>query len=122
MIRRPPRSTLFPYTTLFRSPAAVRRPGVVSDLRFLRPVGLGDLAARDIDHEQLEVLVGEGDLPAVRRPDRREGPAVAVGGQTARRGGHVLRADPDLVLARLVGDPGDGGNVGGPGRAANLGA
>src|SRR2546430_7767131 len=26
MIRRPPRSTLFPYTTLFRSPA-LRRPG-----------------------------------------------------------------------------------------------
>src|SRR2546430_5330185 len=25
MIRRPPRSTLFPYTTLFRSPGAVRR-------------------------------------------------------------------------------------------------
>src|SRR3712207_8637621 len=25
MIRRPPRSTLFPYTTLFRSPRAVRR-------------------------------------------------------------------------------------------------
>src|SRR5690554_1574820 len=26
MIRRPPRSTLFPYTTLFRSPAADRKP------------------------------------------------------------------------------------------------
>src|SRR5256885_10900193 len=26
MIRRPPRSTLFPYTTLFRSPAAGRAP------------------------------------------------------------------------------------------------
>src|SRR5260370_18910866 len=26
MIRRPPRSTLFPYTTLFRSPLSVRRP------------------------------------------------------------------------------------------------
>src|SRR5216684_6932290 len=26
MIRRPPRSTLFPYTTLFRSPAGLRRP------------------------------------------------------------------------------------------------
>src|SRR2546429_5415103 len=26
MIRRPPRSTLFPYTTLFRSPAAGRSP------------------------------------------------------------------------------------------------
>src|SRR2546430_12004072 len=27
MIRRPPRSTLFPYTTLFRSPSSCRRPG-----------------------------------------------------------------------------------------------
>src|SRR5258707_9790476 len=27
MIRRPPRSTLFPYTTLFRSPAAGPGPG-----------------------------------------------------------------------------------------------
>src|SRR5256885_2849718 len=26
MIRRPPRSTLFPYTTLFRSPLCLRRP------------------------------------------------------------------------------------------------
>src|ERR1017187_1558984 len=26
MIRRPPRSTLFPYTTLFRSPDSTRRP------------------------------------------------------------------------------------------------
>src|SRR5256885_3909304 len=26
MIRRPPRSTLFPYTTLFRSPATERHP------------------------------------------------------------------------------------------------
>src|SRR5256885_5183713 len=26
MIRRPPRSTLFPYTTLFRSPLAGRKP------------------------------------------------------------------------------------------------
>src|SRR5258706_11160816 len=28
MIRRPPRSTLFPYTTLFRSPLKSRRPAV----------------------------------------------------------------------------------------------
>src|SRR5258706_8906607 len=28
MIRRPPRSTLFPYTTLFRSGAAYRRAGI----------------------------------------------------------------------------------------------
>src|SRR2546430_11557770 len=30
MIRRPPRSTLFPYTTLFRSNVAVRRDHVIS--------------------------------------------------------------------------------------------
>src|SRR2546426_4027497 len=35
MIRRPPRSTLFPYTTLFRSPAPQRlcQPGVLYDAR-----------------------------------------------------------------------------------------
>src|SRR5258708_27278848 len=36
MIRRPPRSTLFPYTTLFRSPLPARVP--VEVLRF-RPPG-----------------------------------------------------------------------------------
>src|SRR3712207_2570767 len=30
MIRRPPRSTLFPYTTLFRSPADLTVPGTVA--------------------------------------------------------------------------------------------
>src|SRR3712207_7617967 len=63
MIRRPPRSTLFPYTTLFRSPAdevgepGVRRrlelgvlvqevvelPGLVADPEVVR-LALGDLA------------------------------------------------------------------------------
>ena len=32
MIRRPPRSTLFPYTTLFRSQAAVVVEAVAEDL------------------------------------------------------------------------------------------
>src|SRR5437879_11410710 len=37
MIRRPPRSTLFPYTTLFRSPAdASRKAPRVRDLRACR--------------------------------------------------------------------------------------
>src|SRR3712207_8564000 len=31
MIRQPPKSTLFPYTTLFRSPAWPCRPLVISD-------------------------------------------------------------------------------------------
>src|SRR2546430_12623765 len=38
MIRRPPRSTLFPYTTLFRSPAAYR---VLPSLENVRAEALG---------------------------------------------------------------------------------
>src|SRR3712207_8218005 len=36
MIRRPPRSTLFPYTTLFRSPASRPSPGGRASFRPLR--------------------------------------------------------------------------------------
>src|SRR3712207_8845293 len=62
MIRRPPRSTLFPYTTLFRSrpePAehpdqdgvGPRDPGGVRVWRGLRdPAHRGLLADRDADH------------------------------------------------------------------------
>src|SRR3989449_3328893 len=39
MIRRPPRSTLFPYTTLFRSPLGDRAP--TGDLRSPRRLGPG---------------------------------------------------------------------------------
>src|SRR3712207_8105307 len=35
MIRRPPRSTLFPYTTLFRSPAALLPRGLARPVRGL---------------------------------------------------------------------------------------
>src|SRR5256885_8624201 len=44
MIRRPPRSTLFPYTTLFRSaqfPAAARRRSSAERLIFLQPPSSG---------------------------------------------------------------------------------
>src|SRR6266508_5947019 len=37
MIRRPPRSTLFPYTTLFRSPGVPRRRRPGTPLRAARP-------------------------------------------------------------------------------------
>src|SRR3712207_7093552 len=54
MIRRPPRSTLFPYTTLFRSRAdravlrAVRPPGRQPGRRLLRRVG--PLECRSEEH------------------------------------------------------------------------
>src|SRR2546426_8198983 len=52
MIRRPPRSTLFPYTTLFRSP---QRTMVGNDSILFFPIG----------------RVGERRCSAVRRRDRK---------------------------------------------------
>src|SRR5437899_5983190 len=51
MIRRPPRSTLFPYTTLFRSQSrscndGSVRPGPSSDLPHSSLLSRGDLACR----------------------------------------------------------------------------
>src|SRR3712207_7838826 len=60
MIRRPPRSTLFPYTTLFRSepgefvgvtgtvPATVARAALIQD--WLVPVTLATIALRSEEH------------------------------------------------------------------------
>src|SRR3712207_6951486 len=56
MIRRPPRSTLFPYTTLFRSrPRGVPRDGDADD-RCRR----GDRRARDDAREDRRLLRGPG--------------------------------------------------------------
>src|SRR2546430_4946408 len=40
MIRRPPRSTLFPYTTLFRSPRACRGVSLVELIVFIVVTGI----------------------------------------------------------------------------------
>src|SRR3712207_7166555 len=50
MIRRPPRSTLFPYTTLFRSPGTGQRQGS-------RKVGGGMLERHDAVHGFVPVVI-----------------------------------------------------------------
>src|SRR3712207_7320714 len=69
MIRRPPRSTLFPYTTLFRSMAVgmTRRLGARPH-RLHRQLGLGPLARRGSVHEPLGHGVQRG-LRAVGRSE-----------------------------------------------------
>src|SRR2546426_12574157 len=53
MIRRPPRSTLFPYTTLFRSPFQIRhRPRQRPDAVLGRDDLLRAQVAQQIHHEQ----------------------------------------------------------------------
>src|SRR3712207_7594964 len=74
MIRRPPRSTLFPYTTLFRSrrnprsPSAARqragRPGRVEDLQ------RGDGVLQRVDLDQVDVGSQPGEVAADRKSTR----------------------------------------------------
>src|SRR2546430_9008113 len=61
MIRRPPRSTLFPYTTLFRSNA----DGAMADLGILKQMG-GALH----DDGDAGLVIGAQERGAVRRDDR----------------------------------------------------
>src|SRR3712207_7203650 len=60
MIRRPPRSTLFPYTTLFRSDPARDEGGV----------GAGVLGQRLDDGDQ-RLRLQEGELPVAEVVDQR---------------------------------------------------
>src|ERR1044072_635870 len=77
MIRRPPRSTLFPYTTLFRSARVVRREGSVDALegpeillfrRQQRPVLDQDRVAGSVrDQQVLLVMVVRNEFLGDRR-------------------------------------------------------
>src|SRR3712207_9396318 len=70
MIRRPPRSTLFPYTTLFRSIAVAHRP-VDSDAGLARERGgeLLALGARDgLERPFVLVTIPDRIVVATLRP------------------------------------------------------
>src|ERR1051325_4633875 len=61
MIRRPPRSTLFPYTTLFRS----RRTPCLEERRLHEVVDLGRLRVEQPRHERSEEHTSELQSPYV---------------------------------------------------------
>src|SRR2546422_5161492 len=73
MIRRPPRSTLFPYTTLFRSPVA-DRSGARAQAHLWagedQSPGGGDLANQAGRHDPLE-LSADGQDPGGDRKSTR---------------------------------------------------
>src|SRR3712207_7468178 len=81
MIRRPPRSTLFPYTTLFRSRRQRHLPAPADP-----EVVVAVLALRD--HEQPRQL---GEPPA--QPPGRLGPPVHSRPQDAQPAGAVQRSE-----------------------------
>src|SRR3712207_8413517 len=75
MVRRPPRSTLFPYTTLFRSPVVKHRPR--SDL--LAGKRGADLRLVEVSEQRQEIepaLAGRAGGEVVRREIPQAWPIV----------------------------------------------
>src|SRR2546430_16075607 len=73
MIRRPPRSTLFPYTTLFRSPQPIDKSNGTAGGQ-TTGAGLGDLVIRLMDlgraniDATLRAAASRGDVEIISRP------------------------------------------------------
>src|SRR2546430_8154634 len=111
MIRRPPRSTLFPYTTLFRSTHAQAQTELLShrDLA-AHAIGPGptNRSARWISNEPIDVDDGElGEERILSEVDQRKGPADGLGrAQRARAGSkaplHVRALGRERVRVDLV--------------------
>src|SRR2546427_7842669 len=93
MIRRPPRSTLFPYTTLFRSPPERVGPGVQVVLVVDRPV------VRELLPHEPGIHVRDRPVPVVGVRERRALPELAVLPRAGARDG-VPVAVPAIRLPR----------------------
>src|SRR3989441_11171672 len=79
MIRRPPRSTLFPYTTLFRSPFEERGAQQEEDPRDPHQAGPGAEVAGPTGGQAVE------DHPNTDRPGEHQGPGVGPAFKMVRR-------------------------------------
>src|SRR3989454_9107004 len=100
MIRRPPRSTLFPYTTLFRSPSSCarsRREAVLLPVEALPE----DIDAVD-DPVELVAAVGVGFPEVLDRPELGE-PRETVLRRLGHR--HLVREEAPVAEARVDPEP-----------------
>src|SRR2546423_15000638 len=96
MIRRPPRSTLFPYTTLFRSePAQVSAPEPVRDPEPLHQRNAAALGAHPRNHD--------GDHAGPRAPRGRGAAAVRAGHDVRHLHGNVLVDLHRVAVAHVPG-------------------
>src|SRR2546426_5646547 len=77
MIRRPPRSTLFPYTTLFRS-HVVRLAGLRPDDRRLRGRAVGDPHLGAVQDPAALCLLGDRDHRSEEHTSELQSPCNLV--------------------------------------------
>src|SRR2546430_13586766 len=92
MIRRPPRSTLFPYTTLFRSGEAQRR-GLRDEVASGRRAA-GDRRDDDRSEEHTSELQSQSNLVCrLLLEKKNKGDEPCTGGRWTTAG-HVLRSLP----------------------------
>src|SRR3989441_3915557 len=89
MIRRPPRSTLFPYTTLFRSLPALKE--MIADLGLTAEIIIADGGSRDGTAEAAQ----RRGAPVVVQKEPGHGGAL-LAGFSATAAPHILTLDADL--------------------------
>src|SRR5688572_32273858 len=72
LLRRPPRSTLFPYTTLFRSQTASDGGCEARRVQVLRLGGEADQVVDDDVHRSAHVIAGQpGEIERLGQEDRK---------------------------------------------------
>src|SRR5436190_9344640 len=95
MMRRPPRSTLFPYTTLFRSRLARKPPGYTLTIGRILAIYSGLMVARIRSEEHTSELQSHSDLVCrllLEKKNKRPSTQQACG--RARRGGDDVPDPP----------------------------
>src|SRR5215211_292183 len=100
MIRRPPRSTLFPYTTLFRSPGAP-----MSNPRFLSVqscwVAPGDRKSTRLNSSHTVISYAVFCLKKKNAGHLRLAAELALDADLPRHAGHLRREAVELVDHRV---------------------
>src|SRR2546430_13347840 len=102
MIRRPPRSTLFPYTTLFRSPLRrthVPARGRGEECRFLHPDGL---APSELDAGRCQAVAAGVEEPVVERSEEHTSELQSQSNLVCRLLLEKKNLSPYLITARTT--------------------
>src|SRR2546429_9372788 len=104
MIRRPPRSTLFPYTTLFRSPHLEDRRRVVGARDLLAEERLVVVHVRPAEHvlEHRLLIKLPAEVDGLRRLGRVDDHGLAVAVDFSASVRPEQRIEPAVVVAEAV--------------------